>query len=197
MGTVIIAHGFAVTPRHHWYPAVASAVTGAGHNVVVPPLPNASAPQAQEWVAALHAQVGRFAAPETVLIGHSLGGVALLRLLEQHDAAAAGMFAGVVLVTTPAHAVGYAGQEPFFEPVFAWRRIKESARRYQVIATADDPVAVPDPFEHVKTFVHGLGATATIKPDGGHLPSTGSELLDLPEATDRALAWLREAPSAP
>jgi uncharacterized protein len=197
MGNVVIVHGLGVTPLDHWFPSLASAAVAAGHTALVPALPHASEPQVQEWVATLQAETAHLAAPETVLVGHSLGGVALLRLLEAHDAMAEGVFAGVVLVATPAYAVGYAAQAPFFEPVFEWSRIKGAAHRHQVIATADDPVAIPDPFDHVKTLVTSLGATATIRPDGGHLPTTGSELLDLPEATDFALAWLHQQESEP
>jgi hypothetical protein len=85
-----------------------------------------------------------------------------------------------------AHEVGYPALNPFFEPSFDWLRIRRAARHFSVLVAADDPVLVPDPFEHIGLFVTNLGATATVTAAGGHFPSwspdTPPRLPELPKA---------------
>lgn len=181
MSHIVIAHGLGVSPRDHWFPAVARALEAYGHAVVIPQLPRPDQPVAQEWVDVLTEATAGLDAGDTVLVAHSFGGDAVLRLLESHDTKRRGPFAGVMLVATPATAVGDADQRTFFEPPFDWARIRLAAAQFWVLAAADDPVVAPDPFAHVKLLVTQLGATALVKPNGGHLPSTGQKLRTLPE----------------
>lgn len=121
-------------------------------------------------------------AGETVLVGHSLGGVSVLRLLQEHDTEAEGAFAGVVFVASMSGEVGYDALAPFFSPEFDWARIRGAARGFRVLHAADDPVTGEKTSEHVMRFVTELGATARVTASGGHFPSTGVSLLELPDA---------------
>jgi predicted alpha/beta hydrolase family esterase len=193
---IVIAHGPGVSPRGHWYAAVARALEAYGHAVVIPQLPRPDEPVAQEWVDVLAQATAGLDAGDTVLVAHSFGGDAVLRLLESHDSKHQGPFAGVMFVATPATAVGDAGQQAFFEPPFDWAQIRLAAAQFWVVAAADDPVLGPDPFAHVKLLVTQLGATALVKPSGGHLPSAGSELRALPEVVTFVIAGLDRRTSA-
>jgi len=56
-----------------------------GHTVRIPDLPDPSAPEPEAWLKTLGAAADPAEAGDTVLVGHSLGGVNVLRLLQQHD----------------------------------------------------------------------------------------------------------------
>jgi len=129
--------------------------------------------------------VDRTAGPaaDTVLVGHSLGGVNVLRLLEQHDTEALGPYAGAVLVATPARSLGYAEIEEFFDGGFDTARIRRAARQLRVLIAADDPVLGPDPVAHAREHVEAFGATVTLTPTGGHFGGEG-ECLRLPQAVE-------------
>jgi predicted alpha/beta hydrolase family esterase len=187
---IVIAHGLGVSPRDHWFAGVARALETYGHVVVIPQLPRPDHPVAADWVASLVEATAGVEPDDTVLVAHGLGGDAVLRLLERHDTRRRGRFAGVGLVASPAFAVGGASWQPFFEPPFDWSRIRATAARFWLLDSADDPVTAPDPFAHVKVLVTELQAEALVKPSGGQLPTTGSELRALPEVIEFVLSCL-------
>jgi predicted alpha/beta hydrolase family esterase len=199
MSRIVVSHAFAVDGSQLWYPGLATELRRLGHQVSIPALPDPGAPSPAPWLSALSAAASGGPAEGTVLVGHSLGGVNILRLLERHDAGAHGVYAGVVLVATMAGPVGYDDLAGFFpQPTFDWDRIRLAARRFRVLVAGDDPVLVPSPFEHVRQLVNGLGATAVVPPDGGHLPNwspgavpTG---ITLPQLTDLVLDCLPGSP---
>ncbi|MFI1369434.1 RBBP9/YdeN family alpha/beta hydrolase [Streptomyces griseochromogenes] len=182
MSTTIVSHGFGMTNQDHWYPYLRDELGAAGHRVRVPQLPEPQAPQADAWLKALTAETAVSPAADTVLVGHSLGGVNVLRLLEKHDVDAEGPYAGVVLVASMAGEVGYDALAGFFEPDFEWPRIRRAARTFRILHAADDPVTGAATGEHIMRFVTELGATATVTATDGHFPSTGASRLQLPEA---------------
>ncbi|WP_051021447.1 RBBP9/YdeN family alpha/beta hydrolase [Nocardia araoensis] len=183
MSTIIVSHGYNAAGDSVWFPYLSAELTALGHTVVVPNLPDPSAPRLDPWrktlaVAASEAGPAR----DTVVIGHSLGGVNVLRMLEQHDPDAHGRFAGAVLVSTAAHEVGYAELAEFFEQPFDWDRIRNAANEFRVLSAIDDPVNIPDPVEHVGLLVRNLGATAVVLPGGRHLGDYPEDHIELPEA---------------
>ncbi|MGE7388280.1 RBBP9/YdeN family alpha/beta hydrolase [Streptomyces sp. NPDC004126] len=182
MSRIVIAHGYGMSSGEHWYRAVARELSEEGHEALVPDFPEPFAPDAGAWLKELSAQVEGAPAGETVLVGHSLGGVNVLRLLQEHDTEGEGPFAGAVFVASMAGEVGYDALAPFFSPEFDWVRIRAAARGFRVLHAADDPVTGAATPEHVMRFVTELGATATVTASGGHFPSTGESRLELPDA---------------
>ncbi|MBT2458560.1 alpha/beta hydrolase [Streptomyces sp. ISL-86] len=178
----VLAHGYGMSGGEHWYPSVAEELAVEGHEVRVPDFPEPFAPEAGAWLKELRAETEGARAGETVLVGHSLGGVNVLRLLEEHDTVAEGAFAGVVFVASMNADVGYEALAPFFSPGFDWARIRGAAREFRVLHAADDPVTGGRTPEHIMRFVTELGAAARVTASGGHFPSTGGSQLELPDA---------------
>ncbi|WP_068922358.1 RBBP9/YdeN family alpha/beta hydrolase [Planobispora rosea] len=198
MNTIILAHAVETGPESLWYPYLRAALDGRAE-VRIPALPDPGAPDPEAWLTALTA-AGRDTDPgDTVLVGHSLGGVTLLRLLERHDTDRHGPYAGAVLVATPYKEVGYEALNPFFAPRFDWARIRRAARAFQVLIAADDPVLTPDPFDHARHYVTELGATATVRAAGGHFPIWSPDDIPtglvLPEVTPLVTGLLPAASS--
>ncbi|MGW6705391.1 RBBP9/YdeN family alpha/beta hydrolase [Streptomyces sp. NPDC054956] len=186
MGKIVFAHGYGMNGGEHWYSAVGEEFAAEGHEVRIPNFPEPFAPEADAWLSALEAETAagpeEVPAGETVLVGHSLGGVNVLRLLQQHDTDAEGAFAGVVFVASMSGEVGYDALAPFFSPEFDWQKIRKAAREFRVLHAADDPVTGEKTGEHVLRFVRELGAEARVTASGGHFPSTGESRLELPDA---------------
>ncbi|MEC3954636.1 alpha/beta fold hydrolase [Nocardia sp. CDC153] len=182
MSIIVVSHGLSARPDSVWFPTFRAALTGGGHDVIIPELPDTDSPERDAWRKALAEAVpGR---PEdTILVGHSIGAVNVLRLLESHDPAA-GVFAGAVLVSASAHEVGYELLASFFEGGFDWARIRAAAKGFHVLQAIDDPVNAPEPLEHVGIFVRELGAVATVLPAGGHLGAYPEDHIELPEAVE-------------
>ncbi|MFE6859106.1 alpha/beta fold hydrolase [Nocardia sp. NPDC057668] len=154
------------------------AATLGDHDVRVPQMPNPEAPEPQPWLDAVRAEITDPA--DTVLVGHSLGGVTMLRALERHEGEP---FAGLVLVAAMAHEVGYDQLAPFFDGGFDWDRIRNAAKGFRVLVAVDDPVLTPAPLEHVQLFATHLGAKALVTPDGIHF-SRHQNRRELHEAVD-------------
>ncbi|MFI6639072.1 RBBP9/YdeN family alpha/beta hydrolase [Streptomyces sp. NPDC050504] len=182
MSTIVVNHGFGMSETDHWYPYLQAELGAAGHDVRVPRLPDADAPQAEAWLKTLTAETSAAPAADTVLVGHSLGGVNVLRLLQQHDVETEGPYAGVVLVASMAGEVGYDALAPFFEPDFDWSGIRRAAKSFRVLHAANDPVSGDATSWHIMKFVTELGATATVTAEGGHFPSFDAAQPELPEA---------------
>ena len=73
-------HGKNADPSQKWYPWLAKEVKNLGLDFVAPALPHTEDPRADEWIAELE----KLNPDEnTILIGHSRGGVAILRYLEK------------------------------------------------------------------------------------------------------------------
>jgi predicted alpha/beta hydrolase family esterase len=76
---VVLMHGKNTSPTEKWYPWFVNELEKRGVKAVAPALPNAPEPVMSEWLAELDK-----VAPDgdTILVGHSRGGVAVLRWLE-------------------------------------------------------------------------------------------------------------------
>ncbi|WP_426513245.1 alpha/beta fold hydrolase [Dactylosporangium sp. McL0621] len=194
MSTVVISHGYGADYNSVWFPYARKALEAKGHRVHIPNLPDSNAPELGPWRAALRKLTTDTNPADTVLVGHSVGGINVLRLLQGHDVGASGPFAGAVLVATPARIpAGYESLAGFFAEPFDWPRLRRAAREYRILTAADDPVLQPDPAQHVKELVVGLQATATLTATGAHYGATPDDHIDLPEAIRLVLDCLPAA----
>jgi predicted alpha/beta hydrolase family esterase len=196
MSTVIVSHGYGADSDSVWFPYFRKALEARGHRVQIPHLPDNTAPRLVPWRAALRDCMRSTDPRDAVLVGHSIGGVNVLRLLQQHDTDIAGAFAGAVLVATPARLpAGYEVLAEFFAEPFDWPRLRRAADRYRVLTAVDDPVLAPEPpIQHVQELVTGLGATAVLTADGAHYGATPDDHIDLPEAVQLVLDCLPANP---
>jgi predicted alpha/beta hydrolase family esterase len=186
MSTIVVSHGLGASPDSVWFPWFATELEARGHRVVIPAFPEPGKPDPLSWLQSLAQTAAEAPAADTVLVGHSIGGVNVLRMLETSGDA----FAGAVLVSTASHEVGYDMLAGFFKTPFDWDRIRAAARKFRILAAVDDPVNTPDPVEHVAELVRGLAATATVLPDGGHLGAFPDDHIRLPEAVRLTLDCL-------
>ncbi|MDD3487527.1 MAG: alpha/beta fold hydrolase [Candidatus Moranbacteria bacterium] len=77
---VFIIHGWGGSPERNWFPWLAKNLRERGFFVEVPEMPNTDEPKINEWLAHMRKAIAN---PDenTILVGHSLGGQAILRYL--------------------------------------------------------------------------------------------------------------------
>ncbi|NEW50079.1 hypothetical protein GV792_08430 [Nocardia cyriacigeorgica] len=183
MSTIVVSHGLNARSDSVWFPYLTEQLTALGHRTIVPNLPEPAAPDRDAWTKALAEAVAELGpAEDIILVGHSIGSVNVLRMLEQHDPATGGRFAGAVLVSTSAFEVGYDLLASFFDGPFDWARIRAAAGDFRLLSAIDDPVNAADPMEHIAQLVRGLDAAAVVLPTGEHLGNFAEDHIELPEA---------------
>jgi leucyl-tRNA synthetase len=110
----VILHGYKSRgdrPRHQWY---AEKLRELGHEVLIPQLPNPDEPIEEEQVAA--ALEATEYDENTVLVGHSLGGVVAMKVLQKLDK----KIAGLVLIAPAIDPKFHTAEERPFWKTFKW-----------------------------------------------------------------------------
>lgn len=186
MKRVIIVHGWEGFPEEGWFPWLKRELESRGFRVEVPAMPVPEEPTIERWVPHL-AQVVGTPDEDTYLIGHSMGGRAILHYLAQLPADA--KIGGVIGV---ASACILRNLEPEEEPIFRpWQEvsldyaaIRERAKKFVAIFSDNDPWI---PLEANKAFwEQNFGAATLVLHERGHF-SESDGIKELPEVLDAVL----------
>ncbi len=167
---VLIIHGWESNSKEHWFLEEKERLEKLGHEVDVPDMPNTLQPKKEEWVKVIE----DFNPDEnSILIGHSLGGVAILRYLEVAD----GKAGKCILIATPIKklGLGYEGIENFLEGDFDWDKIKGNARKLVVFNQTEDPAV---PIQHGKDLADFISAELVMLNGNDHFDKIDFELLE-------------------
>lgn len=163
---IILVHGYKSSPTMNFFPWLEKELRSRGFDVVVPTLPNAEAPDRDEWTKAL-VDVAAPLTNDTIIVGHSLGGAAALRMLEAAEARSTPH--AMVMIATPWMITdekfrGFFFSELDFE-VLMWR-----AAKFVVIHAQNDPII---PVDHAKKYAATFHAKLIAPETGEHFQ--GSE----------------------
>jgi uncharacterized protein len=165
MTKAAIIHGTKGSPAGNWFPWLAAELESRGIETLVPSLPTPDGQNLNSWLQAFDAQVGTLPS-ESLLIGHSVGAVFALRLLERVKNP----------VGTAVIVAGFTGKlglpeydalnSSFVFGAFNWPVIRRNSKRIICLAGDNDPYV---PTEQGKEIAEGLGAKLIVIPGGGHL----------------------------
>jgi uncharacterized protein len=181
----IIVHGLSGEPQYAWYPWVASQLETKGITVDIPEMPNPDEPLLKDWIAHLQEVIGT---PDEhlVLIGHSLGSVAVLRYLESLPKDA--RVGKVILVAGFTDQIGFREFDNFFKKSLDFEKIKEkSVGGFIAIQSNDDPFVAEQYGTRLK---EDLGAELIIKHAAGHMSGPLDEkesCTELPEVVEKVI----------
>jgi uncharacterized protein len=158
---IILVHGYKSSPTMNFFPWLERELRSRGFDVIIPVLPNPEEPDRDAWTAAL-VDASAPLTDQTIIVGHSLGGAAILRMLEAAEARSTPH--AVVLVSTPwmikdERFRGFFFSEFDFE-VLMWR-----ASKFLVIHAQNDPII---PVEHGKRYAGVLHAKLVTPETGEH-----------------------------
>lgn len=165
MKTAFIFHGTEGYPEENWFPWLKGKLEQKGHKVFVPQFPSPPIVPAKisEWFDVLK-NYEKEVNEETILIGHSLGGKFLLRVLEELEHPVKAVF----FVGTPIGISPIANNErdnAFTGNDFDWEKIKSNVKNFIVFQSDNDPyVGLGNGEELAKN----LGVELSFVPHAGH-----------------------------
>jgi uncharacterized protein len=164
MKKVVIVHCWDGDPGYCWYPYVKRELEMRGFAVKIPFLPDLL-PLLSRWLGKIKKAIGE---PDenTILIGHSLGCITLLRYLEELPENA--KVGGVVLVAGFISDLGFRPLYNFFSEPLDFRKIRQRAGNIVLIASDNDPFVKPF---HAGILREQLNARIIWK-SGGHFTET-------------------------
>lgn len=158
---VLLLHGFAINARGLWFPYLKRELRKRGIIVRAPNLPLPKLPLLDEWSYVMVKNVLEMKHPK-IVVGHSLGGLTILRTLEEAklpiDLA--------IFVSAPIH---LHAKRPFLKKFFRkryrWVKIRKNIKRAVVIHGKDDPLV---PVINAREIARQLHAKLIVTPKGGH-----------------------------
>lgn len=162
---VFIFHGTEGYPEENWFPWLKEKLEAKGHKVFVPQFPSPPGLPAKiaEWFDVLkyyESEIDK----DTILIGHSLGGIFTLRVLEkiEHPIKAA-FFVGTPIGIRPI--LNYDRDNAFSGFTFDWPVIKKNAKDFVVYQSDNDPYVS---LGNGEQLAKELGVELTFIPNAGH-----------------------------
>lgn len=165
MSNVFIFHGTEGYPEENWFPWLKKKLETRGHKVFVPQFPSPPGVPAKiaEWFDVLK-NYEQHINEDTILIGHSLGGLFTLRILEKinHPVKAA-FFVGTPIGI--GQILNYERDNSFGGFSFDWTTIKANARSFVVFHSDNDPHVSLDNGEELSKK---LGVELSFVPNAGH-----------------------------
>jgi hypothetical protein len=162
---VIIIHGTEGSPEENWFPWLKGKLEDEGVKTFVPqfPSPPAVASKVSEWFDVLE-DYKKHIDKNTIIVGHSLGGVFTLRILEQlkHPIHSA-YFVGTPIGIKPI--LNYDRDQSFSGFDFNWEKIKKNAKYFEVFHSDNDPYVG---IENGRELAKNLGVKLSFVPKAGH-----------------------------
>ena len=179
MVRIVIIHGWEGKPSSNWFPWLREELETRGVTVEVPQMPNTEHPKKNEWVSYLSNVIGE---PDvhTFLIGHSLGGITILRYLESLEGKRIG---GAVLVAGFSQSLpnrkAFVELDTFFTAPVNFARVRRSVTKQFIAIHSDNDPYVP--ILNGEIFREKCGAKLIIIHNGGHLNASDG-YVQFPEA---------------
>lgn len=166
MKKVIILHGAQGNPEENWFPWLADKLRTQGLEVLVPQLP-IDENQKYEIMKNIVLELGLD--EDTVLIGHSLGGLLALLMVSREDI----KLAGIICVATPINLGDQfnIGSEAMFNHPenINWKRIRNNVGNKHVFESDNDPYIS---FGTGQEISENIDAEYHLVKNAGHFNST-------------------------
>ena len=173
----IIIHGWEGHPDECWFPWLKAELEGLGYEVEVPQMPDTDKPSLEKWLPHLQKVAGELDS-ETVLIGHSLANITIMRMLEGMPRGK--KFAKIVMVAGFTDPLGYKELESFFRKPISWEKIREHCSDFTAIHSDNDPYV---PLKYADIFREKLNARVVIEHGKGHMGES-DKTKELPSALE-------------
>lgn len=177
---VVLVHGYLGFPENNWFPWLRSELELRGYTVIVPALPHPAWPIREEWTQALVDILQKVDPAETILVGHSLGCIALLYAVTAmhtkqpfHSAVLCAGFGRDFLQTDRL--------THWFTPPPDFTVIQSLVTKWTSIHSKDDALA---PFVEGEWLAHQLHAKLITLDGGGHLTKIVNGIVELPSALE-------------
>ena len=155
MLNAIIVHGYHGSPKRDWIEWLSGELRERGLRVSAKQYPAPNKPKLSKWLGLLEKEVNS-AKGDVILIGHSLGGAAVLRFLERYKG---DKIKAVVLVAAAYEFRKHAHLHEFTLEPFDWFAINNTCKKFIVLHSTDDDVV---PYGRAKRLAEKLNAQSII-----------------------------------
>jgi len=165
MTNIFIFHGTEGYPEENWFPWLKKELGAKGGQIFVPQFPTPPVVPAKiaEWFDVLK-DYEQYLNEETILIGHSLGGVFALRILEKLKHPVKAVFlTGTPIGVRPI--LNYERDNSFSGFSFNWPIIKANAKYFAVFQSDNDPFVS---LGNGQALAYNLGVELSFIPNAGH-----------------------------
>ncbi len=164
MNNAFIFHGTAGSPEGNWFPWAKRQLEAKGIATVVPRFPTPEGESLYAWFDVLDAQEQQIG-PDSLLIGHSKGGMFLLKVLERlSEPVDTAVFVSAPIGVKPI--LYYDTDKKFSNFEFDWDKIRQGAKRFVVFHSDDDPYVS---MANGEQLAKELGTQLTFIPSAGHI----------------------------
>ena len=186
---IFIVHGWSAAPDREWFPWLADQLEPYGLAVHIPAMPDTMRPTIDEWVGALHTEIGELRSTD-ILVGHSIGCQTILRYLELYGD---GVSVPVIFVAGWFSLQGLENAEeediarPWLDTAINLAFVRERCRPLYGILSDNDPYVELD--ENKRLFEDRLGGFVTVMHDMGHF-SEAAGIYELPIVRDSILKFI-------
>ncbi|MBU2051581.1 alpha/beta hydrolase [Patescibacteria group bacterium] len=163
---VFIFHGTMGSPEGNWFPWLERELKKLGIEVFVPRFPTPKGQTLDNWLKTFE-PYQKLVNDQTVFVGHSMGSVLALRILEKRTTPILGS-----ILVAPFYQELHLGEEfdkllrSFINHPFNWEKIKGSCHQFVIFDGDDDPYI---PISQPQYIAEKLGAKLIIIPGGKHL----------------------------
>lgn len=172
---IILLHGLNTNPTEKWYPWLATEMRQRDLQCEIPALSSGD-PHLSEWIA----EIDKLKPDEnTILVGHSRGGVALLRWLEMQPKSR--KVKKVILIATNSGSIqkmpfpDESNHAFYTKEGYDFTKIKQHCDDFVVLHSKDDQWV---PYEHGQENAKGLNARLVTFERYGHF---GKDTKEIPE----------------
>ena len=160
---IFIFHGTEGYPEENWFPWLKKKLEEKGYKVAVPQFPTPEGQSLQAWLDVFKNYESEMT-EDSVFVGHSLGGVFLLRLLERFKKPVkAAFFTGTPIGIQPLK--NYESDSRFSGFDWNWPVIRKNAKHFDVFQSDDD---IWVPLANGEQLAKELGVELTFIPNAGH-----------------------------
>lgn len=179
MKNVVLIHGKNSQPSDKFYPWIKSQCEQKGVDCVVPDMGQEDVPKIAHWLGVIDQQNP---STDTIMVGHSRGGMAILRWLEQPDRKVNRV---ILIASNNPNFMDKAGGD-FYGRDYDYAIIKSNCDDFVVIHSRDDEWVS---FKAAQKNAENLGAKTIYFDDKNHfgVQRDGTTLIEVPEILEEIL----------
>lgn len=173
MKNAFLVHSTGGSPGETFYPWLSRELRKLGYAVEAPQFPTPEGQTLENWMDVAEAYIGHFN-EDTILLGRSIGGPFVLRLLEKTRVRVKGAFIVAGFCSGPIPQDFKPVVDSFIEKPFDWKKIRSNSKSFFVYHSDDDPFL---PLERGEEVARNLGVKLSFVPRVGHFWMTRFPLL--------------------
>ncbi|RLJ02162.1 MAG: serine hydrolase family protein [Candidatus Aenigmatarchaeota archaeon] len=164
MTNIIIIHGAYGHPNENWFPWLKSELEKLGCRVFIPKFPTPENQSLKNWLKVFE-NYKQYLNENSIVVGHSLGPVFLLNILEKLDKPIKAAFFVSGFVGLLGNPNFDNINKTFVDKNFDWQKIKQNCKKFYIFHSDNDPYV---PLEKAKELAKNLDVDIILVKNAGH-----------------------------